>query len=77
LEKLLNIANTCVNLEYWPSHFKVANSIIIPKPNKESYNISKSFYPIILLNTMSKLIKKAISNQLQFHMVANRFLDPN
>ena len=77
LEKLLNIANTCINLGYQPSHFKVANFIIISKPNKESYNTPESFHPIVLLNTMGKLIEKAISNQLQFYMVANRFLDPN
>ena len=77
LEKVLNIANTCFNLGYWPSHFKAANSVIIPKPNKEHYNTPKSFCSIVLLNTVGKLIEKAISNWLQFHMVANRFLDPN
>jgi len=77
LKKLLNIADACFNLGYWPSHFKTANSIIIPKPNKDSYSTSKSFHPIVLLNTTDKLIEKAISNQLQFHMVANRFLDSN
>jgi len=77
LKKLLNIADACFNLEYWPSHFKTANSVIIPKPNKDSYNTFKSFCPVVLLNTTGKLIEKAISNQLQFHMIANRFLDPN
>ena len=60
LEKLLNIANACINLGYQPFHFKVANSVIIPKPNKESYNTPKSFCPIVLLNTTGKLIEKAI-----------------
>ena len=77
LEKLLNIANACFNLGYWPSHFKAANSVIIPKPNKESYSTPKSFHPIVLLNTTGKLIEKAISNRLQFYMVTNKFLDPN
>ena len=43
LVKILNIANVCFNLEYWSFHFKAANSIIIPKPNKESYSTPKSF----------------------------------
>jgi len=77
LEKLLHIANTCFNLGYWPSHFKAAYSVIIPKPNKETYNTPKSFCPIVLLNTTGKLIEKAISNRLQFNTIANRFLDPN
>ena len=29
----------------------------------------------MLLNTMDKLIEKAISNRLQFHLLANDFLD--
>ena len=77
LEKIVNVANTCINLEFWPFHFKATNTVIIPKPNKESYSTPKSFHPIILLNTASKLIEKVISNWLQFHMVDNGFLDPN
>jgi len=64
LEKIVNVTDTCINLEFWPSHFKATNTIIIPKPNKELYSIPKSFYPIILLNTAGKLIEKVISNRL-------------
>jgi len=77
LEKLVHITNACITLEYWSSHFKSANSVVIPKPNKMSHNIPSSFRPIVLLNTTSKLIKKVISNRLQFHMTANGSLDPN
>jgi len=51
--------------------------VIISKPNKTSYNILKIFRPIILLNTMGKLTEKVISHRLQFHLLANEFLDPN
>jgi len=37
----------------------------------------KSFRPIVLLNTIGKLIEKVISTRLQFHMTSNGFLDPN
>jgi len=77
LKKLLNIADTCINLGYWSSYFKSANTIIIPKLNKESYSTPKLFHSIVLLNTTSKLIEKVISNWLQFHIVANSFLDSN
>jgi len=43
LWKLINIANACIELGHWLSHFKVSISIIIPKPNKESYDFSKAF----------------------------------
>jgi len=77
LEKIRNIANTCFKLEYWPFHFKSTSTVIIPKPNKDLYSSLKSFCPIVLLNTTGKLIKKAISNRLQFQMATNSFLDPN
>jgi len=77
LEKLVHIANACITLEYWPSHFKSANSVVIPKPNKMLHNTPSSFRPIVLLNTTGKLIEKVVSNRLQFHMTANGFLDPN
>jgi len=71
------ITDTYITYEYWPSHFKIATLVVIPKPNKESYNTPKSFQPIILLNTTDKLIEKVISTCLQFHMSSNSFLDPN
>jgi len=77
LKKIVVIANACIALEFWPSHFKSVATVVIPKPNKDSYSMPKSFQPIILLNMTGKLIEKVISNCLQFHMVLSGFLDPN
>ena len=74
LKNIITIANTCIELGYWPLHFKISMTIVIPKPNKSSYDSPKLFRPIVLLNTMGKLIKKFISNRLQFHMIANNFI---
>ena len=60
LKNLIAITNACIELGHWLSHFKVSTSIIIPKPNKESYNSLKAFQSIVLLNIISKLIKKVI-----------------
>ena len=51
--------------------------IVIPKPNKKSYDSSKSFRPIVLLNTMGKLIEKVIRERLQFNTVSNNFVHPS
>ena len=75
LLKIIQIANMCIDLKFWPSYFKSSTMVVIPKPNKNNYNSPKSFRPIILLNTIGKLIEKAISNRLQFHLSANGFLD--
>ena len=48
--------------------------IVIPKLNKKSYDSPKSFRPIILLNTIGKLIKKVIGERLQFNTVSNNFI---
>ena len=48
--------------------------IVIPKPNKLSYDSPKSFRPIVLLNTMGKLIEKVIGDRLQFQVVSNNFI---
>jgi len=77
LERIVNIANACIAFKLWPTQFKSASSVIIPKPNKAAYNMSKSFCPIVLLNTTGKLIEKVISTRLQFHTTSNGFLDPN
>jgi len=58
--KLIDIANICMDLGYWPNHFKILTMIIISKPNKQAYDMSKSFRPIVFLNTLGKLFKKMI-----------------
>jgi len=52
-------------------------TVIIPKLNKKSYDSPKSFRPIVLLNTVGKLIKKVIREKLQFAMAANNFIYPS
>ena len=72
--KLINIANTYINLGHWPTHFKILSIIIILKPNKTSYNSSKLFQPIVLLNTTGKLFEKMIGERLQFSLISNNFI---
>jgi len=51
--------------------------VIISKPNKTSYDSSKLFRLIVLLNTMDKLIEKVISERLQFLTASNDFIHPS
>jgi len=50
--------------------------MIIPKPGKKDYNIPKVFRPIVLLNTLGKLFKKAIANRLQWEAACFKLLHP-
>ena len=58
---ILSLANACLSLHHWPKHFKESVSVIIPKPGKPAYDTPKAFRPIVLLNTLGKLIEKMIA----------------
>jgi len=74
LRNIISIANACFDLGHWPNHFKKSTTIVIPKPNKPSYDSVKLFRPIVLLNTLGKLIKKVIGERLQFQAISNNFI---
>ena len=61
LSKIINIADACINLGHWPKYFKTSSIVVIPKPNKTLYNSPKVFRPIVLLNTLGKLVEKVIA----------------
>jgi len=77
LNSIIDIANACIELGYWPSHLKRSMIVVIPKLNKKSYDSFKSFRPIVLLNTIGKLIEKVIRERLQFIMATNDFVHPS
>ena len=77
LKRIINIANICFELGHWSSHFKTSMTIVIPKSNKKSYDSPKSLRPIVLLNTLEKLIEKVIGEHLQFHVISNNFIHYN
>ena len=74
LNVIIHIANVCIELGYWPLYFKKSTMVIISKPNKKLYNSSKLFRPIVLLNTVGKLIEKVIKERLQFNTASNNFI---
>ena len=77
LSKIINIADACINLGHWPKYFKVSTTVVIPKLNKTSYDNPKAFRPIVLLNTLGKLIEKVIAERLQHLVASNDFIHPS
>jgi len=73
LNIIISIVNACIEVGHWPSHFKKSTTVVIPKPNKKSYNSPKA---IVLLNIVGKLIEKVIGEHLQFHVASNNFIYP-
>ena len=77
LINIINIADTYINLGHWLSYFKCSLTVVIPKPNKTMYDQPKAFQPIVLLNTLGKLIEKIITERLQFTVASNDFIHPS
>jgi len=65
----LGLAEACIQLSHWLTQFKESLSVIIPKPGKPSYSTPKSFQPIVLLNTLGKLVEKMLSCCMQYNRV--------
>jgi len=51
--------------------------MIIPKPGKPAYDTPKAFRPIVLLNTLGKLIEKVVARRLHFDAIKYSILHPN
>ena len=74
---IVNIANTCINLRFWPFYFKKFMFIIILKLNKLTYDFPKTFHLIIFFNMFGKLIEKVISKRLQIYLIVSNFIHLN
>ena len=77
LNIIIYITNACIELGYWPSYFKKSTTVVISKSNMKLYDSLKLFRPIVLLNTVGRLIKKLIRERLQFNMASNNFIHPS
>ncbi len=53
---LLKIVNSCLRLSYFPAAWKRARVRIIKKPQKDSYADVKSYRPISVLSSLSKVL---------------------
>ena len=57
----------------WPD----TNVVIIPKPNKPSYNIPKAYRPISLLECAGKILENVIANHLSANDIEHDLIGPN
>ena len=76
-ELLANVFTACVRLAHHPPHWKEAKVVVIPKPDKADYSLSKAHRPISLLEAMSKLMEKAITKRMQHDIIAHELIPAN
>jgi hypothetical protein len=67
LDYIQFIINSCLRLNYFPTTWKAASVIPIPKPNKNRTDPA-SYRPISLLSSISKILEKVMLNRLQRHI---------
>jgi hypothetical protein len=74
---LTNIYTACISLRYHPTRWKEAVVVVIPKPGKTDYSKAKAHRPISLLETMSKLMEKAVAKRFQHDIVKHELIPTN
>ena len=74
---LYNIIESCLRLAYFPTAWKVADVLIIPKANKSDYSAPSSYRPISLLPTMSKILEKVILRRMLHYSSQQNWLNTN
>jgi len=64
IARLTNIFNTCLRLRYFPSVWKKADVIVLPKPGKDP-QFPQNYRPISLLPSLAKVYEKVILSRLE------------
>jgi hypothetical protein len=61
---LAELFQQCLKTGYYPVHFRKAQTVILRKPGKTSYDEPGSWRPIALLSTIGKLLETLIAKRL-------------
>jgi hypothetical protein len=76
-DHLILTYNSCLFLGHHPARWREAKVVAIPKPDKPDYSLPKAHHPISLLETMSKLLEKAIAKRMQHDIVKYKLIHAN
>jgi hypothetical protein len=76
-DHLILTYNSCLLLGHHPVQWKEAKVVAIPKPDKPDYSLPKVHRPISLLETMSKLLEKAVAKRMQHDIVKHELIHTN
>ena len=61
---LVNIARACFAIGYYPRLRKAMIMVVLRKEGKVNYLLLRSYRPIALENTLSKILKKIIAKHI-------------
>lgn len=74
VDALHQIAQACLDWEYYPKVFKVARTVALRKPGKGDYQAAKAWRPIALLETVGKVIEAVIATKIRDFAEDNQLL---
>ena len=63
---IYHVFNACFKFKYYPHHFKKSITIVLGKHNKDDYTKAKFFRPVVLLNTLDKVLKAILAKCLSY-----------
>ena len=66
--RITQIFSASVRLGYFPTQWKTAKIVVLRKPGKDDYTISKAYRPISLLNTLEKLLEAVMARRLLYYV---------
>jgi Reverse transcriptase (RNA-dependent DNA polymerase) len=67
--------NLCLLAGHHPRAWKSASIVVIPKLNKTDYSLPKSYWPVALLECLSKLLEKVMAKHI-LHEIGEHGLVP-
>lgn len=65
---LTDIYNQCLRLTHFPTQWKYAQVVCIPKPGKDDYTSPASYRPIGLLDVLGKVLERLIMERLKYSL---------
>lgn len=77
LPYLYVIFNACLSTGYCPTHFRSSITVVLRKPGKPDYTITKAYRPIALLNTIGKALEFIIAKRISYLAETYGLLPPN
>lgn len=68
---MTHLMNRCLQEATFPDFWKMSRLVIIPKPGKKDKSSPKSYRPISLLSTMSKVLETLIISRIESETLLN------
>jgi ribonuclease HI len=71
---ITTLFNGILNIGHYPQSWKNSQTIVLRKPGKPAYDAPKAYRPIVLLNTLAKLLSAIVAEDLSYLCEANNLL---